>query len=72
MQFFIPWEKCFITPTLYTTNFLIQKIGEIIDVNPNSHQTIKLVLESICKQGGIGSTRKWIKIGFDGSIQNCF
>ena len=34
------------------------KIGEIIDVNPNSRQTIKLVLENLCKQGGVGSTRK--------------
>ena len=42
------------------------KIGEIIDVNPNSCQTIKLVLENLCKQGGVGSIRKWIRIGFDG------
>ena len=42
------------------------KIGEIIDVNPNSRQTIKLVLENLCKECGVGSIRKWIRIGFDG------
>ena len=42
------------------------KIGEIIDVNPNSRQTIKLVLDNLCKQGGVSSIRKWIRIGFDG------
>ena len=44
------------------------KIGEIIDVNPNSCQTIKLVSENLCKQGGVGSIRKWIRIGFDGFL----
>ena len=34
------------------------KIGEIINVNPNSRQTIKLVLENLCKQGGLGSIIK--------------
>ena len=42
------------------------KIGDTIDVNPDSHQTINLVLENLCKQGGAGSTRKWIRIDFDG------
>ena len=41
-------------------------IGEITDVNSNSRQTIKLVLENLCKQGDVGSIRKWIRIGFDG------
>ena len=41
------------------------KIGEIIDVNLNSCQAIKLVLENLCKKGGVSSTRKWIRIGFD-------
>ena len=41
-------------------------IGEITDVSSSSRQTIKLVLENLCKQGGLGSIRKWIRIGFDG------
>ena len=42
------------------------KIGVLIDVSPNSRQTIQFVLENLCKGGGVGSIRKWVRIGFDG------
>ena len=51
---------------LYPKEFPNIKIGVIIDVSPNSRQTIQLVLENLWKKGGVGSIRKWIRIGFDG------
>ena len=51
---------------LYPKEFPNIKIGVIIDVSPNSRQTIQLVLENLWKKGGVGSIRQWIRIGFDG------
>ena len=42
------------------------KLGEIIDQNPNSRELITLVLKDLCRQGELGTVRKWIRIGFDG------
>ena len=42
------------------------KLGEIIDQNPNSRESITLVLKDLCRQGGLGTVRKWIRIGFGG------
>ena len=42
------------------------KLGEIIDQNANSRESITLVLKDLCRQGGLGTVRKWIRIRFDG------
>ena len=42
------------------------KLGEIIDQNHNSCESITLVLKDLCWQDGLGTVRKWIQIGFDG------
>ena len=42
------------------------KLGEIIDQNPNSRESITLVLKDLCRQGGLGIVKKGIRIGFDG------
>ena len=36
------------------------------DQNNNSSELITLVMRDICRQGGLGTVRKWIQIGFDG------
>ena len=42
------------------------KFGEIIVVNPNSHETIKTVLENLREQAGVGKEKAWTRVGFDG------
>ena len=42
------------------------KLGEIIDQNPNSRESITLALKDLCGQGVQGTVIKWIRIRFDG------
>lgn len=41
-------------------------IGEILDMNPNSYDTISRVLVNIMKEAGVGTVREWVRVGFDG------
>ena len=42
------------------------KMGEIVDVNPNSRKSIRVLLEKLVEQSNVGETRQWIRVGFDG------
>lgn len=46
------------------------KMGEIIGLNPNSRDSITEILKQIKTQTGVGSDRKWIRLGFDGVPYN--
>lgn len=41
-------------------------LGEVIDVNPNSYETIYEVLKDLLKQGRVGDYLQWIRVCFDG------
>ena len=40
-------------------------LGEGRDVNPNSYETIQVVLENLCDQACRRVNREWKRIGFD-------
>ena len=40
-------------------------LGEVLDCNPNSYETIYKVLKNLLDQGHVGELRKWIRVGFD-------
>ena len=42
------------------------KMGEIIDLNPNSYLTVKTLLHNLRDQAEVGVKRKWLRVGFDG------
>ena len=42
------------------------KMGEIVDLNPNSIESIKTLLRNLKEQSGVGKQRKWVRMGFDG------
>lgn len=42
------------------------RLGEIIAVNSNSHDTVKQVLLNLQSQCEIGKTREWVRVGCDG------
>ena len=41
-------------------------LGEVFDCNPNSYETIYVVLKNLLDQGPVGELRKGITEGFDG------
>ena len=42
------------------------RLGKIIAVNRNSHDTVKQVLLNLQSQCEIGKTREWVRVGCDG------
>ena len=41
-------------------------LGEVIDVNSNSYETIRIVLKNLRDQVCLGVNREWVRTGFDG------
>lgn len=41
-------------------------LGNVLDCNLNSYETIYEVLKNLLDQAFVGELQKWIRVGFDG------